>query len=532
MADTSRGARSASAPALKDPIYPLVSRGIVVGKAKDKRRAKRSGYEHKAALPTDSKLLYMPSEDRPPKTKANPIHMDPPAGIESEKFAKMVSTFMNARIGVTKSKPIYHPSPYTDPITHKSFEAPFFQRDFTKAQGAAGKKAQELVSEKTKEEEKKRQDRQEQQMCEGCRKRSVPRPKQPDPFAHMKLGPAPISKGRKRYPWQYSNCKVAIDHQGGSPKPKLSPEEEKRLHKKLNRQVLLGSGKYSYAMHGEMDRLPSGTNKYNKADWPPSYLLKFDNDRRCGIQPSKRAMPVRSMTLFSSDEIYAMFGMRRPPSPDLTKRRSIDISRELHIKAEKMREERALKALVEGGKSEDLWAATAEEEDLEDDIAHLIAKEEGLSTQSSDNSNAMEDTDRTTTVRLRSGPGSLISDRAQSARGSMRSPRLSMSVPQSARSPSASSAGRPSMPQSARALTRTASDSGIGQAARGGSPAAGSMLSARSSSLTSSAAALRAALAQSALAAAATPSRRDSATGRIMWRSSSSPAINKRPSQG
>lgn len=316
------------------------------------------------------------------------------------------------------------------------------------------------------------------------------------------------------------------------------------MHKQVNRQVHLGNGQYTYALHGDRDLLPGGGHRFTKADLPPSYLLKFDNDKKSGIQPSKRAMPTRSMTLFSSDEMYAMFGMPRTNSV-VHKRRSIDITREAHIKAEKEAEEAAYAALFgdkiethfthASGAHTERWSRTQTE--LSDNTLMQLAMEaEARRLQEMNAANdaeaEAEDTERTTTVRLRSGPGSMIS--APSASGSMRSPRSS-SMPQSARSPSVrspsirspseSSISRASVPQSARGMTRTASDSGLVRSDKGGSPA-GSMLSARSSSLTASAAALQAALAQ----AAASPARRDSSTGRIMWRSNSSPALNKRPS--
>lgn len=264
---------------------------------KIRRRAKRSGYNHPAAVQSAPDLLYMPPEVSKKETpRANPWASENPAGVKSDRMVQLLRTCIDDK---KKVPAVYQPPTRSDPITHQEFEDEEQFREATQIKGAAGVRTDRLTflhtnwisTSKNTKVNKKRKSQQ-----------------KTDPISHIGGPPDPITKGIRRFDdAQTGKSMVPMYHRPGDVQ-RLNSGEAYDLRR--TREVRTGGGEVIYNHAGEEDMIPAATQNYIKADLPPSAAHKAENDRRWLPAFYKRGDNARpNPTLLESEDMYySMYG--------------------------------------------------------------------------------------------------------------------------------------------------------------------------------------------------------------------------------
>mmetsp|Transcript_118589 Transcript_118589/g.221610 ORF Transcript_118589/g.221610 Transcript_118589/m.221610 type:complete len:485 (+) Transcript_118589:44-1498(+) len=291
MTSFERGSSRASMAALDDS-----------GKEK-RRRAKRSGYNHPAAMQSAPDLLYMPRSVEMEAQKYDPLEQFTPAGVGSDRMAQLLRGTIDSN---DKKK---RPQPKTDPITHRAEEEDDPFRDGLPMDGVAGVTTHRLaVLERNGVREKA-----------NSKNVQFDPPKRTDPISHIGGPPDPITRGIRRFPTGRSKSSVPIFHNTELP-TRLAPKKVQGLMK--TKVIKAGDGEVIYNVAGEDDLIPAATNAFNKADLPPTAAYKAKNNKQMlpsFYRQTRRAQNPQLET--SPDTIRSMYGehprfVRSPPAPD------------------------------------------------------------------------------------------------------------------------------------------------------------------------------------------------------------------------
>merc|ERR1719424_1283521 len=239
--------------------------------ARKQRRAKRTGYTHPAANPSNLDLFSMPdgglshSAAAQLKKKACPfLHSDKSAGVPSDRIRDGKN--MADRPPNTNAS-CYRPQQNTDPITHRPADFNEVKRSGTLAQGAAGVGSDKLT------------------MMQGTWFKEI----YPDAATRTSATNEScwlerpnvdfyMHKHKRQYPGSSAYVDaVNIKHNPGQPE-QMKPEDVAKWSKM--KQVRIRGGEFIYNVAGHEDLLPSSTQPFTKADRPPSASHRADNDKR------------------------------------------------------------------------------------------------------------------------------------------------------------------------------------------------------------------------------------------------------------
>jgi len=191
------------------------------------------------------------------------------AGLDSDK-----STFSNW-IGdnkVEKTKPVYFPEQEFDPVTQIAYEKPdASKRDKTLVQGAAGVGSARLTSMNatTFIADKSADQLRQSKMHKGAG----------DLIAHTGPDPEKHRGGLRKFHGVAGAFvdSVHIRHKGDRYED-MAPEDVEKWTKM--KQVRISGDRFIYNVAGHEDLLPGATQRYTKADRPPSRSHRAENDKR------------------------------------------------------------------------------------------------------------------------------------------------------------------------------------------------------------------------------------------------------------